>query len=71
MMTLTGKERLVHSIIYSPGKELGPIEENASTNKKYDWASAIRLSLFLVRKGWLGLEYDDQKTFNFCAELKF
>jgi hypothetical protein len=55
MMPLPGKERLVHSIIYSPGKELGPFEENASTNKKYGWASAIRLSLFQVRKGWPSL----------------
>jgi hypothetical protein len=68
---LPGKERLVNSNIYSPGKESCPIEENAFTNKRYGWASVIRKSLFLVRKGWLGLEYDDQKTFNFCAELKF
>jgi hypothetical protein len=42
MMHLPGKERLVHSNIYSPGKEVGPIEENAFTNKRYGWASVIR-----------------------------
>jgi hypothetical protein len=52
MMHLSGKERLVNSNIYSPGKRFGPMEENASINKKYSWASAIRLSLFQVRKGW-------------------